>query len=170
MYLVLIYHSSAPVRGTGYTVLIEEGFKQKPKQRSSRLFGGQISLNSLPRKLFCLGRFGRIGWIQLFFQIDLGKTASAARNWINSAPSQTDAKTFAFASLSILLLLWTKTSKRSNGHKSSWRMSANGQIRTPGFWSKRYRKVSLSTHVRKMSEHERAIGNKTVSSLNTKTS
>ena len=39
----------------------------------------------------------------LFFQIDQGKTASAARNLINSGP-QTDATTFAFASVSILLL------------------------------------------------------------------
>ena len=39
----------------------------------------------------------------LFLQIGRGKTDSAARNWIKSAP-QTDATTFAFASLSILLL------------------------------------------------------------------
>ena len=29
-------------KGYKYAVLIEEGFKQKPRQRSSRLFGGQI--------------------------------------------------------------------------------------------------------------------------------
>ena len=39
----------------------------------------------------------------LFFQIVLGKTASAARNYLNFAP-QTDATTFAFAYFSILLL------------------------------------------------------------------
>ena len=38
-----------------------------------------------------------------FFQIERGKTASAARNWTNFAPI-TDVTTFAFASLSILLL------------------------------------------------------------------
>ena len=38
-----------------------------------------------------------------FFQINWGKTASAARNWTNSAP-KTDAKTFALPSVSILLL------------------------------------------------------------------
>ena len=38
-----------------------------------------------------------------FFQIDRDKTASAARNLTNFAP-QTDATTFAFASVSILLL------------------------------------------------------------------
>ena len=42
----------------------------------------------------------------LFFKIDRGKIASAARNWINSVP-QTDATTFAIASVSILLL-WNR--------------------------------------------------------------
>ena len=50
----------------------------------------------------------------LFFHIDWGKTASVARNWTKSAP-QTDATTFAFASLSILLLwsihIWRVTIK-----------------------------------------------------------
>ena len=40
----------------------------------------------------------------LFFQMDHGKKASAARNWTNFA-SQTDATIFVFASVSILLLL-----------------------------------------------------------------
>ena len=40
----------------------------------------------------------------LFFQIDQGKTASAARNWTNSVVPQTDATTFALSSNSILLL------------------------------------------------------------------
>ena len=44
----------------------------------------------------------------LVFQIDQGKAASAARNWTNSAP-QADAMTFAFASVSPLLL-WVKYS------------------------------------------------------------
>ena len=39
----------------------------------------------------------------LFFQIERGKTASEVRNLINFA-LQTDATTFAFASVSILLL------------------------------------------------------------------
>ena len=52
-----------------------------------RRLRGQNVFNSLPRKIFCQG-----------------KTASAARKWINSACPQTDATTFAFASLSILLL------------------------------------------------------------------
>ena len=43
----------------------------------------------------------------LFFQIDRGKTASAARNLIYVAP-QIDATTFAFASVSILLLICAK--------------------------------------------------------------
>ena len=87
-----------------FTVLIiEEGWREK--QRSSCLFGGQNLFNSLPlpRLLFCLGRFGSIGWFPPFSQIDRGKTGCAARQWINSA-AQTDATTFAFASLSILIL------------------------------------------------------------------
>ena len=47
-------------------VNIEEGSREKQRQRSSRLFGAQILFNSLPRKLFCFGRFGRIVWIQPF--------------------------------------------------------------------------------------------------------
>ena len=47
----------------------EERWKQKARQRSSRLFGGQNLFNSLPRQLFCLGLFGRNGWIQPFLSI-----------------------------------------------------------------------------------------------------
>ena len=42
----------------------------------------------------------------LFFHIDQGKIAGAARNWINFAP-KTDATTFSVASVSILLL-WSR--------------------------------------------------------------
>ena len=45
----------------------------------------------------------------LFFQIDWGKTASAARNWTNFAP-QTETATFALSSYSILLL-WQRSIK-----------------------------------------------------------
>ena len=41
-----------------------------------------------------------------FFQIDQGKTSSAARNWTNFA-TQADAFAIVFASLSIILL-WGK--------------------------------------------------------------
>ena len=62
-------------------VPIEEGWKQKARQRSSRLFGGQNLFNSLPHLLFCLGQFERKGLIHpTFLQINRGKTASAARN------------------------------------------------------------------------------------------
>ena len=44
---------------------------------------------------------------------DWNKTASAARNWTNSAP-QTDAKTFALPSVSILLL-WLQPCRAVNG-------------------------------------------------------
>ena len=92
-------------------VPIEEGWKQKARQRSSRLFGGQNLFNSLPHLMFCLGQFERKGLIHpTFLQINRGKTASAARNWTNFVP-QTDATTFALSSNSILLLcmyLWIK--------------------------------------------------------------
>ena len=66
---------------------IEELWKQKARQRSSRLFGGQNFFNFLPPLVFCFGRFGRNGWIQpfhpyrpaefyCFFKIDRGNTAS----------------------------------------------------------------------------------------------
>ena len=42
----------------------------------------------------------------IFFKIVLGKTASAARNWINSSP-ETDSTTFAFSSAFVLLLWYT---------------------------------------------------------------
>ena len=48
---------------------IEEGWRKKQRQRSSRLFGGQNLFNSLPRQLFCFGRFGRIVLFNLFFYI-----------------------------------------------------------------------------------------------------
>ena len=38
----------------------------------------------------------------LFFKIVLGKTSSAARNWLNSFP-QTEATTVAFSSVSLIL-------------------------------------------------------------------
>ena len=93
---------------------IEEGWREKQRQRMSRLSGGQ---NFLPRKLFCLGLFGRNGWIQpflpnrprqfnCFFLTDRGKTDCAAKNWTHFAP-QKDVTTFALVSVSNLLL-WQK--------------------------------------------------------------
>ena len=70
----------------------------------------------------CLGRFGRIGWIQPFFQIDRGKTASVARHWINVAP-QTGATTFAFASVSILLLRQEEIQ-----NITSWNLESRGTM------------------------------------------
>ena len=72
--------------GSAQTGGIEEGWREKQRQRSSRLFGGQTFFGSVP-----------------FFQTDRGKTASAARNCSKSA-LQTDKTTFTFASLFILLL------------------------------------------------------------------
>ena len=50
----------------------------------------------------------------LYFKIVLGKTASAARNGINSAP-QTAATTFAF-SFVFILLLWLEVREWSRVH------------------------------------------------------
>ena len=82
---------------------IEEGWREKPRQRSSHLFGDRIY--SVPYRASCFASVDleeKVEFI-LFFQLDQGKTASVARNVINSAP-QTDAMTFAFASVPILLL------------------------------------------------------------------
>ena len=42
-----------------YSVHIEEGGGQKPRQRSQRLIGGPNLFNFLPRKQFCFSLFGR---------------------------------------------------------------------------------------------------------------
>ena len=47
---------------------IEEGWRQKQRQKSLRLFWGQNLFNSLPRQLFYLGRYGRKGYIHPFFK------------------------------------------------------------------------------------------------------
>ena len=65
--------------------------------------GGRIYSIPCRASYFALVYLEEQGELNLFFQIVWGKTAGAAKNWINSAP-QTDATTFAFASLSILLL------------------------------------------------------------------
>ena len=72
----------------------------------SHLFGGQnLSICSIPCHAGCFALVYLKEKVEflLFFQIDRGKTASAARNWANFAP-QTDAATFALSSNSILLL------------------------------------------------------------------
>ena len=53
------------------------------------------------------------------FKIDRGKTTSAARNWTNTAP-QTYSTTFAFASLSILLLCTLRQDSRWERNKAKW--------------------------------------------------
>ena len=78
-------------------ITIEEGFKQKPRQRSSRLFGGQLLCRA---SYFALVVLKEMVQIILFFQNDRGKMACAARN----LPPQTDATTFALASVQFLLL------------------------------------------------------------------
>ena len=97
------------------------GLKEKARQRWSSQFRGKSWLSqfggqSWSRQLG--GKTYSIPWgsscyvsvyleetveLNSFFQIDRGKTAGAARNWIKSTP-QTDATTFALPSVSILLL------------------------------------------------------------------
>ena len=74
---------------------IEEGWGQKPRQRSWAVFVQFLAAVYLKETVL----FNR------FLQIDRGKTDSAARNWTNLA-SQIDATTSALASVPILLLLW----------------------------------------------------------------
>ena len=79
---------------------IEEGWNKKTRQRSSRLFGGKICWISCRAHCFASVDLEETVKFFLFFQIDRGKTANAARNWTHSAP-QTDATTFALSSNSI---------------------------------------------------------------------
>ena len=66
--------------------------------------GGQNLFKSFPRySCFVLVYLKEKVEYILFFQIDWGKTASAARNWTNFSP-QTDVTTFDSSSNSILLL------------------------------------------------------------------
>ena len=95
--------------GVWFSKGIEEGWREKQRQKLLRLFGGQNLFNSLRRYLFAWVALEEKDEFNRFFQIDRDKTASAARNWTNTAPP-TDATTFAFASLSILLL-WPEPSK-----------------------------------------------------------
>ena len=82
-------------------ITIEEGFKQKPRQRSSRLFGGQLLCRA---SYFALVVLKEMVEIILFFQNDRGKMACAARN----LPPTTEATTFALASVPSLLL-WLRS-------------------------------------------------------------
>ena len=75
----------ATYKPTTYLPTIEEGWRTKQRQRSSRLLGGQKSFNSLPCYSSCFVSVDMQEKVEfiLFFQIDRGKTASAARNWMN---------------------------------------------------------------------------------------
>ena len=55
--------------------------REKQRQRSSRLFAGQNLFNSLPRYCcFCLGLFGRKGWIHP--QMNAGPCGSGQPIWM----------------------------------------------------------------------------------------
>ena len=94
----------------------EEGWGQKPRQRSSRVFGRQNLFHSLPRSLFCRGLFKRKGGIHPIFP--------------NFAP-QTDATTFTLSSNSILLLLYCPSAIWAWTWPCSWVISAWSSARWP---------------------------------------
>ena len=101
---------------------VEEGFMQQ--QRSSPFWlGGRIYSIPCHASYFASVDLKEYEEFNLFFQIDWGKTASAARSWMNSVP-QTDATTFAFASLSILLpweiTFWKNTRRAVKRTYSRW--------------------------------------------------
>ena len=58
----------------------------------------------------CTWMTWRIGWIHPFLQIFMKQIASAAMNWIDTAPQAT-ATTFSFSSVFILLLWWQHLTK-----------------------------------------------------------
>ena len=91
------------------------------RQRWSLLFGGRIYIpflstlavlhkTILHNRVNCTRMIERKGWIHSF--LVLSKSASAARNWINSSP-KTEATTFAFSSV-FILLLWCSLSQDSD--------------------------------------------------------
>ena len=102
--------------GVGCTIdaILLRRNRQKRRQRSSPLFEGRNSFNSMLHYRFSTRMIlkNRIShsFLQtilvqfiLFFNLSWCKIASAARNWINSV-TQTAATTFAFSSVFILLL------------------------------------------------------------------
>ena len=85
----------------------------------------------------------------LFLKIVLGKIASATRNWINSPPPppQTDATTFAFSSVFILLVWWVGCLQHAGallwaGHGPRWEVllllalhqQGAGQVQAGWWW------------------------------------
>ena len=79
--------------------------------------------------------------MELFFQIDQCKTASAARNWTNSA-SETDATIFALSSNSILLLwllvLASSVPSQFNANSKQPKLSCISAV-----WSKKQKSKKL---------------------------
>ena len=67
-------------------LIIEEGWGQKPRQRSSRLLGGRTCSISCRASCFAAVDLEETVEFMLFFQIDRGKIVSAARKWTNFAP------------------------------------------------------------------------------------
>ena len=108
------YERALGVGGTVVQCTISERFKQKKGNCCRCCLRDRIYSIASPRWLFCTRKIWRKGLIHpflhivlvqfiLFFISSCCKIASAAINWINSAP-QAVATTFAFSSVFILLL------------------------------------------------------------------
>ena len=82
------------------------------------IWGGRIC--SIPWRSMCFAMVYLKEMVKfiLFFQIDRGKTASAARNWTNFA-TQTDATICALSS-NYILLLWDRATRKV------WRLIIGG--------------------------------------------
>ena len=107
---------------------IEEGWKQKARQRSSHLFGGKnfvqflATLAVLSRSIWKkrLNSTVSFNWLQLFIPkstVTL-KTSSAARNQTNVAP-QNDVTTFAYAFCFHPSFMWQTLQLRNISPRSS---------------------------------------------------
>ena len=147
---------------------IEEGWKQKARQRSSHLFGGQnfvqflATLAVLSRSIWKkrLNSTVSFNWLQLFIPkstVTL-KTASAARNQTNVAP-QTDVTTFAYAFCFHPSFMWQTLQLRNISPRSSitWKVYkiVNSQkVANTQIWT-RTRKFQKKDNWRKFKNYEK---------------
>ena len=100
-------------KGKNLGRISEPGYKKSFKKGCVSVWGAQFIQFLAALGFFFPWSIRKKRLFLSFFQINRGKTASVARNWINVVP-QTDTTTFAFASASILLLCF-QLSKRRRG-------------------------------------------------------
>ena len=92
---------------------IPKKIRRRPNNQIKNVISSSVAETEPPKAALFFAKAAPNGGLRLrlkqtvelnrFFQIDRGKTASAAKNWTNSAP-QTDATSFTLPSVSILLL------------------------------------------------------------------